>query len=208
MGLVTAALDERVALEELFEDALLVDFDDAEDEGTPVDVSMRVRNFMPRVFLDEENDASDRLARINEDDDAVVSTAARWYLKGAQLGPTPDAIVQFWVAIEGLVPDARGKQVVNCVKDALDSAGFDQTKLPITVGQLYGLRADIVHKGQDQPALLQPGYYALEAIVRALTRQALGIETNWPVWVSENSWPEPTRTMIEKLYSASKTWWE
>jgi hypothetical protein len=208
VGLVAAALDERVAIEELFQDVLLVDFEDDEDEGTPVDASMRVRNFMPRVFLDRENEASDRLEGINEEDDAVVSTAARWYLRGAQLGPTPDAIVYFWVAIEGLVPDAQGKQVVNHVKEALDSAGFDQTALPATVGQLYGLRADIVHKGQDQPSLLYAGYYALEAIVRALMRKTLDIETDWPVWVSENSWPEPTRTMIDKLYSAPKTWWE
>jgi hypothetical protein len=44
----------------------------------------------------------------------------------------PDAIVSFWIAIEGLEP-AEGKDIVKSVNDTLHSAGFDVTELAIPV---------------------------------------------------------------------------
>ena len=87
--------------------------------------------------------------------------------------------------------------------------GVEPSSLEVPIGRLYGLRADIVHKGVANPPLLGSGYYVLEKVARTLIRGALGVTTDWPTGVGENNWPEPVRSVIEDLRTQRhRTLWE
>lgn len=178
LGLVAVVLDERVAQRPVLEDVVV--FDEA---GTKVvgaiDARMRLRHFLPRNYTETESAAMTELAGGVAPE---VAGAARWYLRAAQLGPVADAIVYLWIAIDALL-DTEGSRVVPALRDKLGEIGFVVQSLPIPLGPLYGLRGDIVHKGQEQPANLREGFYELEAITRTLLRDALGIVSSWPVQV-------------------------
>jgi hypothetical protein len=76
---------------------------------------------------------------------------------------------------------------VRRVEDALAEAGLALDQLQLSIGRLAGLRADIVHKGMEQPELLYAGFYELEALVRLLLRKRLGVaEGAWPLMPSES----------------------
>jgi len=202
MGALSALLDERVAQEELFDDAVLIDSENGEQVST-VDAALGVRSFQPRVFSEEE----ERVVNghpFNTDIPPATTVASRWYLKGAQIGPTLDSIVFFWVAIEALIPQG-GKNTDKQVEEALKTAGTDPATLPIPVGRLYGLRADIVHKGLDDPPLLREGHYVLETIARVLIRGSMEASTTWPAEAGINDWPEPVGSLIDWLRGRSRT---
>jgi hypothetical protein len=203
-GLLVALLDERVALSELFEDALVID-PESDGPATPVDRARHVRQYTPRVFSKAEEEVT--ASHQETFSPPEVQVAARWYLQGAQAGPVPDAIVSFWIAIEGLV-DAEGKRVVKAVKEMLEVAGIDLRSLPMSVGRLYNLRADIVHKGLEDPDAVRSGYYPLEEVTRQLLRHRSGITSTWSANVSANEWPEPLHTLIEELRQRYRTFWE
>jgi hypothetical protein len=64
--------------------------------------------------------------------------AGRWYLRAVQSGPTPDAVVFLWIAMEALAPptgkgDSRPE--VRRVEETLTEAGLalDQLELPAGV---------------------------------------------------------------------------
>ncbi len=78
VGLLTAVLDERVALEELFQDVILVDSATDEDLGT-VDAGLQVRSFLPRV-VDETELAALSANQESSSFAPEIATAARWYL--------------------------------------------------------------------------------------------------------------------------------
>jgi hypothetical protein len=202
VGALSALLDERIALEELFEDALLVNPRD-EEQVTTADLTPRVRNFLPRVFSETEEQLVENHPE-SSDVPPTTAVAARWYLRGAQAGPTLDSIVSFWIAIEALVPEG-GKKTDKQVEDALRDAGTDLATLPISVGRLYGLRGQIVHRGLEDPPLLREGHYVLETIVRTLIRHRMGVSSSWPEEVDLNDWPEPVKSLIEWLRPRSRT---
>lgn len=204
VGLLAVVLDERVALEELFQDVLLV-HPEADDGTGIVDAGLQVRSFLPRVFDRVEENS---LATHPESSlfDPEVSVAARWYLKAAQAAPGPDAIVFFWIALEALVP-SEGKKVVKAVEDALASTELPSQDLQISIGKLYGLRADIVHKGIEDLPRIRESYYVLEQVTRVLLRGKPELRSEWPASVGENTWPEPTKSLIDRLWARPRTFW-
>jgi len=173
-GLLVALLDDRVAQRELFEDFLLFDGDQwiglADRQG-------HVRNFLPFPLTDADEAVLHDLPSAAIPEKARV--AARWYLRGAQLGPAADGIPLFWTALEAIV-GAEGRQVVRQVEDALREIGEDPATLDPSVGRLFGLRADIVHHGEAELEPVVVGWYALERICRNLFRHVLEITVTWP----------------------------
>jgi hypothetical protein len=206
VGALAAVIDERLALEELFEDVILLDPETKEEAGR-LDAALAVRSFMPRVFDEVEDRSSQTISDVMHRD-PTLGTAGRWYLRGAQQGPSPDAIVSFWVAVEALFPDARGKQVVRTVEAKLAETAFAMDDVPVPIGKLYGIRGAIVHEGNDNPALLREAYYSLEAVTRHLIRARADVVSDWPALVDANVWPEPIRTLVDNLRSRPQTWWE
>lgn len=204
VGLLAAVLDERVALDELFQDVVLLDPATDEQAGI-VDAGLQVRSFLPRVVDDTELSA---LSAHPESSSFApeIAVAARWYLKAAQAAPGPDAIVFFWIALEGLVP-AEGKKVVKAVEKALETAGFSPSGLPVSVGKLYGLRADIVHKGKEDTDRIRAAYYILEQVTRLLIRDKGNLESEWPAAAGDNTWAEPTKSLIDRLRMRPRTFW-
>lgn len=205
VGALAALLDERIAQEELFQDTLLLD-PQTDEHVTTVDARLQVREFRPRVFSETEEQAVNN-HQLSTDISPATTVAARWYLKGAQTGPTLDSIVFFWVAIEALIPQG-GKKTDKQVEEALKNAGIDPSTLPVSVGRLYGLRADIVHKGLEDPPLLREGHYVLETIVRTLIRDSMNAATTWPPEAGLNDWAEPVKSLIEWLRQRSRTHWQ
>lgn len=204
VGLLAVVLDERVALEELFQDVLLVD-PSSDEETAVVDAGLQVRSFLPRV-VDELEEETLNSHQESSSFPPEVNVSARWYLKAAQAAPGPDAIVFFWIALEGLVP-AEGKKVVKAVEAALDRTELPSNGLPVSVGRLYGLRADIVHKGIEDMDRIREGYYVLEEITRVLIRSKANLRSNWPASVGQNDWPEPIKSVIERLRAKPRTFW-
>jgi hypothetical protein len=114
-----------------------------------------------------------------------------WYLRGAQTGPAPDGIPLFWTALEAIV-GAEGRQVVPQVEDALREVGDDPAQLEPTLGRLFGLRADIVHRGVFDLELVVEGWYVLEKVCRILLRDRLGSEMSWPAGPGDASGLSPS----------------
>ena len=191
VGLLSALLDERIAQEQVFEDIIVFN-----DNGIPlgaVDARRRIRTFQSvNMVMGQHRDAIARLQSVDLSADDPGLAAVRWYLGAVQAGPVPDSIVSLWIALEALTrPATAGKSwdEVRGVEEALRRAipGIDPKKdIQPTVGRLYGLRADVVHKGMEKPSLLLEGYYALEAIVRLLLRDHFDTgEYAWPARVDE-----------------------
>jgi hypothetical protein len=175
LGILAAALDERVAIEERFEDVITT------HEGSPIgsaDSRLRLRTFLPFDVTAEERQSLAELAELRASELVPLSEASRWYLKAAQEGPTADAIVYLWIAVEALTP--HKKTSPKTVEAMLVIAGFNPDWLgDVSIGHLAGLRADIVHKGARQHPLIVDGYYRLETIVRVLIRNAAGVSSSW-----------------------------
>jgi hypothetical protein len=199
LGLLAALLDERVAQELVFEDAIVFD-KNGEPLGT-LDVRRKIRNFYPYPITE---DAPEQLERLG---DAAVepslAMAARWYLRAVQGGPRADAIVYFWTAIEALLGPANGSKA-DQLKDALRAAGADPDpdELPISVTRLSWIRGEVVHKGKEQPDDLTRGYYWLEAITRILLRDRLGLDGVWPLQPDPDCFSSPFREQIIKAWTS------
>ena len=203
-GLLAAVLDERIAIEELFQDVVLVDPATDENRGV-VDAGLQVRSFLPRV-VDDTEIATFSVHQERSSFAPELAVAARWYLKAARAAPGPDAIAFFWIALEGLVP-AEGKKVVRAVEKALEAADCLPSSLPVSVGKLYGLRADIVHKGKEDADRIREAYYVLEEITRLLIRHKGTLQSEWPAAAGENTWAEPTKSLIDRLRNRPRTFW-
>ncbi len=191
IALVASFLDERVALEELFEDWMLL----GENIGVIGDMSFRVRSYPHRVVTDVAREILERFPPNSSDSQA----AARWYLKGAQLRPTIDVIF-FWIAMEVLLQSA-GEAVLGKLKAALKESSFEVDTLSVPLKKLYGIRGDLVH-GKDVSDLLGPTFYDSEAILRHLLKISYGDGGGWPASVGRHEgdhrtkWAEPETRKI------------
>src|SRR6476646_5577596 len=74
-----------------------------------------------------------------------VETAARWYLRGVQAGPSVDGVIFLWFAVEALTGTSKKKPI----EEALRQAGRDPADQGLTVGELHGLRSSFVHDRPD-----------------------------------------------------------
>ncbi|MGY1651709.1 hypothetical protein [Geodermatophilus sp. SYSU D01119] len=207
IAVVAAMLDDRVAQQEVFEDLMVFDASGQTPMGM-LDTAVRIRDFAPtKAVTRAQAQGLQKLA--NWDSSAQTSThvAARWYLKATQAGPTPDAIVYLWIALEALIPaKGRGKSSdVKGVEDALTQAGADPTTWVPSIGRCAGIRADIVHHGQEQPELLSEGFYALETAVRIILRHRLDIQAeSWPPEVGQTNLRLPFQKLADRLKAQAR----
>ena len=104
VGLACVVLDDRLAIDELFEDVILFSGDEPVAAADQVDL---LRSYLPYEVTGAERAALDQLAKIDLDErgDPAVR-AARWYLRAIELGPTAEAVIFFWCALEALAPKA------------------------------------------------------------------------------------------------------
>lgn len=196
IALIAALLDERIAQEQLAEDLIFLQGDEA---VAAADLRQQIRSFLPYEVRDEEQQALLSLAEANVP--RHVQTAARWYLRGAQTGPQEDGVIFLWFAVEALV----GSSKKGSIERALRDAGKDPADQEIGVGQLHGLRSQIVHDKPDKeppdPQLVRVGYYDLEGMVRALLRQAIGAHSSWPMHFGARVFEPPWDSRIHKAWS-------
>jgi hypothetical protein len=188
-GALAAALDERVVGARVFEDAVLLS--GATAIGA-MDRQERVRNFLPMEVTALDRPALEHLAEIDLGDGSAVARASRLYRRAAAEGPTADAYILMYVAMESLLegPQPRKKDL-----DALLSeAGINPDGLPLHTGLLINLRGKIVHEGLEDHERLHTAYYELEAIVRTLIRQSAGLRGGWwptlDIAAYASPWPE------------------
>jgi hypothetical protein len=216
VGFVVAVLDERIAQEVLAEDLLL--FDKAGKPVGAADHVQQVRAFAPRQrVLEEHRDILAQLAATDPGAADPVVAAARWYLRAAQGGRAPDSIVFLWIALEALSKPRFGTKLskpekklsdVEWVEQALTEIGIDPAAINPTVGRLSGLRAEVVHGGVENPALLGEGYGVLEALTRALLRHRLGTgPMGWPAFPGQPNLVSPLRELSILLSRFPKTKW-
>jgi hypothetical protein len=190
LSFVVALFDERIAQVELAEDVITTEAAPG-NETHVLDTRVRLREFTPATrVLEMHRRVLQEFEKLDTETESPLLAAGRWYLRAAQLGPTADAIVFLWIALEALSKPAWGTKLSNAEKRRTDvewaenavlAAGVDPAQFEPTVGRLAGLRAEIVHGGVEAPALLRPGYYTLEAIVRLLLRAHLRTGAGWPL---------------------------
>jgi hypothetical protein len=152
--MLAALLDERVAQRELLEDLIVYDSTGSRPWAS-VDTGVRVRDFLPRNrVLTKQRQLLEQLASFDMSQERAELGAGRWYLRAVQSGPTPDAVVFLWIAMEALAPPTGkgdNRPHVRRVEDALAEAGLALDQLQLSIGRLAGLRAEVVHKGIEQP---------------------------------------------------------
>ena len=216
LGFVVAILDERIAQEVLADDLLL--FDDAGEPIGVADLVQQVRTFTPtqRVLEEHRRVLADLASRDAGADDPLVA-AARWYLRAAQGGETPDSVVFLWIALESLSKPRFGTKLtkpqkkvsdVEWVEQALKEAGVDPNVIKPDIGRLAGLRAEIVHGGVESPALLEEGFRVLEALTRVLLRHRLATgPMGWPAVPSQPNLVSPLRELSILLSRFPRTKW-
>ncbi|MGH2990711.1 MAG: hypothetical protein ACRDMA_12795 [Solirubrobacterales bacterium] len=192
MGVVCAVLDDRIAQEQLFEDVIL--FHGSEPYAV-ADRNDLVRHYLPYQATETELQALHRLAELGSDDEGNPAVrAARWYLRAIELGPTAEAVIFMWCAIEAFAPEHSKK--TQAIEALLNDAGWDPELLELPLRRLVALRGDIVHRGIDDPEELRSGYYRLEAIVRVLLRHHLGLDSTWPEVVGVNLFLPPADEQV------------
>jgi hypothetical protein len=193
LGLLATLLDERIAQEFVFEDAVV--FDIAGNPLGVLDIRRKIRNFFPYPVVVAELPQLAQLA--DTEVEGTLAMAGRWYLRAVRGGPRADAIVYFWTAIEGLLGPANGSKAEQ-LKEALRAAGAqpDPDEMQLSVARLSWIRGEVVHKGKEQPDDLELGYYLLEAIVRTLIRERLGLEGLWPLLPDASAFTSPVREQI------------
>ena len=98
-------------------------------------------------------------------------------------------------------PTGKGdsRPEVRRVEETLTEAGLALDQLELSVGRLAGLRADVVHKGMEQPELLYAGFYELEALARLLLRHRLGgVQGAWPLTPSDSMLRPGLQGVVER----------
>jgi hypothetical protein len=186
VGALAAVLDERIALEPVLEDVLY------RNSGALVgaaDMRRNIRPYQPYAVRRRERVAIRSISGEALPGEPTSPTAARWYLRGTEAGPTADGVVYFWIAIEALTDfHTLSPKRIN---RALRAAGWDPSTLPVSIGKLAGLRADIVHRGLDDLAQIREGYYVLEAVARVLLRESLDVRSSWPAVTGTATFIDP-----------------
>ncbi len=202
IALVVTMLDDRIAQREVLEDLVVLDATGTQPVAM-LDSYVRLRDFPPaKGFTPAQESGLAKLADWASDTQTPVHVAARWYLKATHAGPTLDAIVYLWIALEALVPPkGKGKSTdVAGVEQALTRAGADPATWSPTIGRCAGIRGAIVHQGEEQPLLLVEGFYALEAATRILLRHEVDLlEESWPPEVHATNLKSPFREIAEHL---------
>lgn len=184
LGLLVATLDERLALEELGEDVVLL------QAGRPIaaaDLRHRVRTFMPFDVTAEDQATLASLAEISLEEG--FAHAASLLLDGLREGPTERGFLTLWLAIDAVV--GTRKTQVAAVNEGLANAGFDPTWMTMPTGRLAGIRGDLAHGRTVDATLVADGYADSEAIARALVRHSASIEGGWPVSPTPTAFPLP-----------------
>jgi hypothetical protein len=213
VGFVVAVLDERIAQEELAEDLLLFD-----ERGEPVgaaDHVQHVRAFPPtQRVLEEHRQVLAGLASADPRADDPVVAAARWYLRAAQGGVTPDGVAFLWIALEALSKPPYGTKSkkkmtdVRWIEQAVSEAGLDPQDVQPSIGRLHGLRSEVVHGGVESPALLREGYHVLEALTRLVLRHRLGTgPMAWPAFPDQPNLIGPLRNVSMLFRRFPRTKW-
>lgn len=177
-GMIAATLDERIAGEELFEDAVLL------RHGEPLggaDMRTGVRTVIPLEVNLADHYALGQLSEVSIDDTSAAARAARLYRRAAIEGPTADAYAMLWVAAECFSEQRSPSRKE--IEAALDEAGIDVNGLPVGIRRLIDLRGKIQHHGLDDHDDLKTAFYEMEAVVRVLIRRDAGIAGGW--------WPAP-----------------
>ena len=197
VAFVAAILDERVGQEMLAENLLVFDGD---KPVAVADLRELVRNYPPFEARETERNALAGLGDLRLS--RHVETAARWYLRGVQAGPSVDGVIFLWFAVEALTGTSKKKPI----EEALRRAGRDPADQGSTVGELHGLRSSFVH---DRPNSEPPpgkkvkqGFYDLEAMVKALLRHELGAHSTWPAHSASRVFHPPWQERIEEAWSS------
>ena len=217
VSVVVSLLDERVAQEELAEDLLV--FDEGGVEAVAVvDQVTKLRKFPSTTKVIRAHQSALRtLADLDLSADDPRLAAGRWYLRAAQAGPTADAIVFLWIALEALAKPRYGDKLtkeekrrtdVAWVELAIRGAGLDPDEVQPDIGRLAGLRAAVVHGGVEEPPLMHEGFRMLEQLARLLLRHRL--ETGrygWPLSPDANNLRSPLREIATVAHHFPKTEW-
>lgn len=187
VGLLAAVLDDRLAGDTLLEDVLILD-PCGTHMGT-IDRIAYVRDFFPREITSVDAANIVRLGGLelqSGESGSGLATAARYYLKGVS-ERLPDSIVYFWTALEALAQP--GEKPVRAVERLIREAGLREPEGDdVSVGRLYGLRGQVVHRAENQDPLLEKGHLFLEALLRGLLRHRTGMrlmETSWPLLANQ-----------------------
>lgn len=194
---MASVLDERIGQEMLAENLLI--FDGDKPVGV-VDLRELVRHFLPYEVRETELEA---LAALGDVDLPRHSqTAARWYLRGVQAGPSVDGVIFLWFAVEALTGTSKKKPI----EDALQAAGRDPADQKMTVGELHGLRSSFVHDRPDtkpvSPAKIRSGFYDLEAMVKTLLRHELGVHSTWAAHIASRVFDERWQQETEETWDS------
>jgi hypothetical protein len=199
VAFVAAILDERIGQEMLAENLLI--FDD-EKPIAVADLKELVRNYPPFEARKTEHDALTALGGLKLARHA--ETAARWYLRGVQAGPSVDGVIFLWFAVEALTGTSKKKPI----EEALRKAGRDPADQGLTVGELHGLRSSFVHDRPDSeppPAeKVKQGFYDLEAMVKTLLRHELGIHSTWPAHSASRVFHPPWQERVEEAWNSPR----
>jgi len=153
---------------------------------TGVTPSVRIESNFPIERYD--------VTRINELKDALSSLenlaaaerdrlllALRWHWKAMQERPDVDKYIALWIALEILVTKGEEGKVVNLARDFLQTSllpQFDKgvVKQELKIGELYGLRKDIVHNGLNRLPEEKADYLErLQEIVEEIIRCNLSL---------------------------------
>jgi hypothetical protein len=203
IGILATCLDERVAQEELFDDLILLSPDGSQPELF-IDTRRVVREFLPTSVVTESHRRTlAGLASIDICADDPRLAASRYYLQGAQNGPTINGVIALICAVEALV---QGNFSVNKIEAAVEVIGYDVSTLQPSMRKLNKLRTDILHHGIEQPRNLVPGYYALEQLARSLIRAQLDVGPDvWPLAPeSDEDIIQPVRQVLRWLRKRPK----
>lgn len=176
-GLLAAVLDERVAGRQLLEDAVLLRNGSAVGG---VDLRRRLRHFLPFDVTRSDRLALRALETVGTIENAPLGRAARLYRRAVAEGPTADAYLNLWVAVETLTETRQPRRAD--LEKVLADGGINPEGLPLHVGLLIDLRGKIVHEGVEDHERLSMAYYEMEALTRLLLRQQAGIHAGgwWP----------------------------
>jgi hypothetical protein len=197
VAFVAAILDERVCQEMLAENLLI--FDGEKPVGI-ADLRELVRSYPPFEARETERDALAALGNLELSREA--RTAARWYLRGVQAGPSVDGVIFLWFAVEALIGTSKKAPIEN----ALRKAGRDPADQGLTVGELHGLRSRFVHDRPDSapppPEKVKQGFYDLEAMIKTLLRHELGVHSTWPAHSASRVFHPPWQRRVEEAWSS------
>lgn len=202
-GMIAAVLDERVVGRELLEDAVLL------RDGKFVlaaDMRGKVRSYVPLDVNAADLVALEGLSAASVSEGSAVARASRLYRRAALEGPTADAYAMLWVAAECFSEHRSPSR--RAIETALQQAGMDPAGLPVPVSTLIDLRGKIQHRGLEADDRLSMAFYEMEAVVRALIRQHMGVHGGWwPATGNPSGFADPFDAAADELVDRGRAVW-